>query len=1172
MSAPADLDLGDANVERQAELARAQRLERARARRARGASQGGELAQATPGQPQPTEPEPAGGEEPARQQGGTVAGQIVGGVSDAIQETGRTFKDVADWINEKVPGGLGGGIIYEPGKGVRWASEEEIRMAPGFLEKLTDAVLPDIPKNDSIVGSVARGIAQFATGFVGTGKVAALQRLGQLGTAGRIAAPLARGAVADFAAFDPAADRLSDLVQAVPALQNPVTEFLAGDADDSEIEGRVKNALEGIGLGAATDGLFRGLRALRSMRTARAAAGVTDDAAREVIETAGKQRAALEAIGGGDIVDQGRLTSVRPAEIEGLEGQAAEALARGAGAGQPGEIMVNWNRIASDDDVKSVIQEMANTHADTINEARRGVRSWAETKLSAAQKDAFDVLSKRRIGQPLNAEEGVAVRELWARSGAQLRDLAAQVRQNPGDLNKIAFRRQLSIHNTIQEQVIAARTETARALNAWAIPAGDDASFARQLEELRDLVRADTDVEDLARSIGELADAGLDRGVETFIAGTRSAKGAAMIRQLFYFSRLSSPLTHVRNFLGNTAAIPMQMLESKGANLIGKAFGEANIPDGETLARGFGYLQGMQRALRTTQKGREVFGAAVSKYVQRDASAARELLAQNADEFSPVLRAAATGQSGFGVGKVVDAQRGAFDPSVIGIDPKSILGRFFAWADTATTLPNRALQTSDELFRTMAYDAELMAQAFRKTHDELARGVITAEQFNSSLASKISDGADDYMKLAALKNAEVQTFSQLPDNTKNWRAWKGMAEWPVIGRLAIPFRRTPFNIATFSFQRTPLAPLVKSWRDDIKAGGARADLAWSKFVVGNSMLLLFSDLAMNGHITGDGPANSAERASLQRTGWQPNSVRVRIGGTDANPTYRYFSFRGMEPVATSMHIAANTVDILRHSNWDDDDAELTELGIAASMSIMSQVTSQSYMSGASALFDALSDPRRYGENYWENIAKLPVPLAVSQVARAQDPTVRMTTTLIGAFKSQIPGLSATLPPQRDLWGREITRSSGLGDFYDSVSPIYSRTTENAQPIDQELNRIELYIPQPPLSINQGGAKVSLRNKPEIYSRFVQLQGNETKIGGRGLMDRLNDIVMGQDSQSEAYRGLSDGPDGSKAMLIEQWVRAYREVAKGELLAEYPELKAELDRRVEERVEALRPAP
>ena len=74
---------------------------------------------------------------------------------------------------------------------------------------------------------------------------------------------------ADFAAFDGHEARLSNLLRDYVGLRDPVTEFLAADENDGEIVGRLKNAIEGFGIGFAVDGLLSALRVYRAGARAR---------------------------------------------------------------------------------------------------------------------------------------------------------------------------------------------------------------------------------------------------------------------------------------------------------------------------------------------------------------------------------------------------------------------------------------------------------------------------------------------------------------------------------------------------------------------------------------------------------------------------------------------------------------------------------------------------------------------------------------------------------------------------------------------------------------------------------------------------------------------------------------------------------------------------------------
>jgi len=118
-----------------------------------------------------------------------------------------------------------------------------------------------------------------------------------------------RGATASTIALDPHEERLSNLIQSYPALQNPVTEYLAADLTDSAAEGRFKNALESIGLDFALLGAVKAMKLFR--------AGREEDALAEIIKLEKARQANHEAFGLPG-------TSFKP-DVEGLQQAAADA-------------------------------------------------------------------------------------------------------------------------------------------------------------------------------------------------------------------------------------------------------------------------------------------------------------------------------------------------------------------------------------------------------------------------------------------------------------------------------------------------------------------------------------------------------------------------------------------------------------------------------------------------------------------------------------------------------------------------------------------------------------------------------------------------------------------------------------------------------------------------------
>ena len=144
-----------------------------------------------------------------------------------------------------------------------------------------DDILPDydtrfLGRSKTFAGGMVEGVSQFMTGFIPI--AGQLSKVGKLSSAAKgikgargvrnlnIKGNMAAGAVADFTMFQAQEERLSNLLETFPSLSNPVSEFLAAQDDDGEIEGRLKNTLEGLALGGVVDGLISGVKALKKSR------------------------------------------------------------------------------------------------------------------------------------------------------------------------------------------------------------------------------------------------------------------------------------------------------------------------------------------------------------------------------------------------------------------------------------------------------------------------------------------------------------------------------------------------------------------------------------------------------------------------------------------------------------------------------------------------------------------------------------------------------------------------------------------------------------------------------------------------------------------------------------------------------------------------------------------
>ena len=197
---------------------------------------------------------------------------------------------------------VAGDVLAAPFRGIEGAFQGAYNLA----DYLAFDVLPDydtrfLGTSKTMAGGAVEGISQFATGFIPLFGLAG--RAGALAKAGTATKAVVAGAATDFTFFNGQEARLSNLIQQVPELQNPVTEYLAYDGDEGELEGRMKNVLEGLGLEAVAGVFIKSVKAMKKARKVKEETGdaqkvadsITEDLAGEI---AVPSREAVEDIEG----------------------------------------------------------------------------------------------------------------------------------------------------------------------------------------------------------------------------------------------------------------------------------------------------------------------------------------------------------------------------------------------------------------------------------------------------------------------------------------------------------------------------------------------------------------------------------------------------------------------------------------------------------------------------------------------------------------------------------------------------------------------------------------------------------------------------------------------------------------------------------------------------------
>lgn len=532
-------------------------------------------------------------------------------------------------------------------------------------------------------------------------------------------------------------------------------------------------------------------------------------------------------------------------------------------------------RLAKLDSPQSIKRALAQTERMTggFDAARRGRISQAETQSLANELGMTpEQLLSRRKGQAFNAEEALAARQILAKSGNELVNLARRVQRmdDPGEEALAAFREAWVRHVAIQEQIAGATAEAGRTLAQFRMVADGRNVRGNVLAALSEGGGGRDRLKAAANIILENADE--PRKINREAAKLLRPSMLDKINEYWINTLLSGPQTHVVNMLSNTMTALAQIPEHGIAATIGLGRRAVNADADRVLfseigARSVGLLQGAREGLR---------------------QAVRTFRTGEGSDFANKVEA-----------RTQDAISGKKGEII--------------------RIPTRLLSAEDELFKGMARRMELAGLAVRHAAKEGLKGDAAKARAADLLANptdEMLDRAFDYGRYVTFQ----RPLGPVARGISQASQYPGM-------KFILPFVRTPTNLLKFSLERSPAAPLVDSWRADFRAGGARRDLALARAMVGTGVGLLVAELAANGYITGAGPADPGAKALMRADGWQPYSIKIGD---------KYVSYQRLDPFATTLGVAAGLVDLQEHMTDKQQDRATTLLVASIMQSMASK--------------------------------------------------------------------------------------------------------------------------------------------------------------------------------------------------------------------------------------------
>lgn len=1098
------------------------------------------------------------------------------------------------------------------------------------LVKEGDLQLPDPGDTTTTFGGIEKNIVQFVAGFVGAGKITKPIKLlegAPLTEAG------IKSFISTFAAFDGHQERLSNLIQNIdpkwrPGVIDTVTSYLQAEEDDPELLGRLKGSLEDAGFGLLLEPALKGIQAIRAATRAKTITKATtfEEAAKQITTDYGAilkaENQPIDQVDNllgptqGDFVHK---PNEMPADLNtpptvdeagNVIPSTSGEVPAGLAPVQYGDttVHVNFNKIDTPEDLAATIKEL-NTHRpqradvdplkltepsayvivnkrmftgttreeaiakvakqygpnsdqvkrlqDPGNEQYHGTfdpaMGFTGAQPDLVMKDAgvfpqptnpfvdakvtgseatWDLMMNSRAkrianGQstPLRAEDQEALKALYVAASNKLDEVIKVAQAAPTSENLFAFRKMLSTFGIINNELRGIRHETNRAINIWR---KSETVPMRRMKDIEETLERTGGIEDNKKLLDTIAihlqsdkQAGL--ALANMAIASRRYGTVRAIRNFWTLGLLTNWKTHEVNAISNTFMMFQLAAERAAAAKYTQALGiQGGVAPGEASAMLSGMWQSLGDAMRNAG------------------------------------RTFRTGEGGGAFNKMeTPFEHNVFEDSDTALK-KFVNTSMWYWGGIG-----RALQASDEFFKTLNMSAAVNAEIQRKAYWEVQAGKLSKDKMAERITALKNDVPEEIL-LKAEDLSRYATFTKEPGAaTKAFSRWINKVPG---GRYIIPFINTPSNLFNASIERTPFAPLQKTFRDAIRRGGADEALAMSKMSMGTSLMAMSMNATFDGLCTGSGPPFwSKEYARWKATGRQPYSCKKGD---------KWIAYNRFDPNGMVLGLGGDIAE--RIQSIDDSDSEsladVQKILAGATFSVISQVTSKTYMQGATNVFEALNNPEINANTFVQMFAGSLVPSGVGELTRQIDPIQRQTYDFVTKWKSRVPGLSSTLEPKLDQWGREMKYGTG-SPVIDAINPI-NITKENFSPIDREFDLQGWSIPKDVTDFTVDKSKINLKAHPEIHTYVMKLSrqtppsemgdpNNKAikkllrKYGDYSMFDVMNMIITGNHPMYRKYATKSDGPTGDKVNMLKSIYKDYNDAAKDMAMEKFPELQLEV---------------
>ena len=1114
-----------------------------------------------------------------------VPTNISAGVGTMVREVGETVDWAADslqnWLGEPMSLDMDNASpealrIWEDSEGVKlfdafgtemkWLTGEDMQelKAANLYNMLdlgdvaedvlyTDKDAQEAGMQETLAGGLTHGVTQFLSGFVVLGGVRVAQGASY---ATQAAVAAGKGAVVDFTAFDAHEARASDMMIEL-GMEAEWLRYLAADEDDTIFEGKMKNAIEGLGLGVAAEGAFLFAKATAKYTKSKFARDTEGNIAKaEELEK--------EAIALAEEAQAKTFKDPKEAELEDLDGTPIAKVDDEDAAIFKGEEVDTKQKVELDESQAPIgaklpdpedplrgaadNQKLRNEEGDfrDLEGGHTKHISWKESNVKAQR-----LIAKLVKG---NGEDGVGI--------VQLAKQFFDTKIDPKDADAFAAA-SIQLEMSIWKQFeVLSKTPAAKAADpttvrkletlvealryAQASRRGGASSNARALALQKQAKEAIPDLdfdmtpEGMIKTLNKEANAGVIR------KGTRNVnKVINAVNEYWLNSLLSGWTTHAINLSSNAFVSAVDIVEVAG---------------GASLAALKNPKEGA-RQLRLAQ--RQAVG--IIKYARISAKMAVETLKYGRnilDEESMINESVdnIVGEVAIGKGNV-ELSKIFSDPDLDMVDR---LGNIIR-------LPSRGLMGGDELFKQLNFRAKAYAYAAEEMDKALANGKIKPEEFDAAVEVRLDEAYEaarsakkgdiiaDPVANKGLKAARVNTFTN--DLGKQGKALQSFVGDVPLLRQIIPFIRTPINILKYPLKRSPLGLASKNMREAIGRGGEEASQAIFQMTMGTALWSYVYSKTVQDKV--EIPAGKGDMIEVHKYqgSWSGYTYQqkqaMRASGASPNSFYdedsgTWKSYSRLDPFAMFLGVSADVREVVASGAHDG----AMEMSTAAIIAIANQFKDKTYTKGVADFVKAADDPERYWANYMYQKSGSFVPSAVSQFNTDQD--IRIVRSTSDAVLKRLPGFSETLEPSFDILGQVNPRAEGY---------LLKRTTWQDDIVRSEMFRLAPSIGKPSERHASGVDLPDFVNEDgkSAYWRYNELIGEST-YGNRTLQENLERKILSYPYQENLGEG-SQTPEGkigsAREKALKKIVNKHREKAMKQLRKEFPELDQAIIKRERE---------